>query len=79
MNSMIGISVQSMMMIWKDHAERCKYFYSIAFAYRYCTGKPPQGYVEPELVTWFRPEEMPIKAGCFPQFIDDGVAANDVI
>jgi hypothetical protein len=48
----------------------------IILFYRYCTGKPPAGYTNPDDVVWIRPEEMKITQS--PQFIDDGAAANDV-
>ena len=41
----------------------------------YCTGVPPPGYVKPDDVQWFRPEEITDK---IPQFIDEGASSNDV-
>ena len=41
----------------------------------YMTGVNPKGYADPEQVVWMRPEDY---ANERPQFIDDGVGANDV-
>lgn len=26
--------------------------------YRYCDGKPPRGYIDPDQISWMRPEEF---------------------
>ena len=41
----------------------------------YMTGVPPKGYADPEQIVWMRPEDY---ANERPQFIADGVGANDV-